>query len=136
MSEKKPAQNKHMSTTTKVLIGVGAVAVVAVGVVLWASATVNNYEEPERTTQTLIDESNRGREDNAVRLIYSGANYYKAQYGFYPATLDDFLSEETLSGIMETLPDLKYRQNSATSFIITYTNMDGEKVVLESPEED
>ena len=41
MSEKKATQNKHMPTTTKVLIGVGVVAVVAVGAVVWGGAGVN-----------------------------------------------------------------------------------------------
>ena len=130
MSEKKPAQNKHMPTTTKVLIGVGAVAVVAVGVVLWASVVVNNYEEPERTTQTLIDESLKGREESLANQIVILANIYKQENGEYPSSIDNLSSTATEAA--QELRDFSYRLNSDDSYTITYTDLNGKKVVINS----
>lgn len=130
MSEKKPAQNKHMSTTTKVLIGVGAVAVVAVGAVLWATAVVNNYEEPERTTQTLIDESLKSREESLANQIAILANIYKQENGKYPSSIDNLSSTATEAA--QELRDFSYRLNSDDSYTITYTDLNGKKVVINS----
>lgn len=132
MSEKKPAQNKHMSTTTKVLIGVGAVAVVAVGAVLWAAAVVNNAEVEKDyiTPDELAQQTQQDKLDAVVGQLKPMAELYRVDYGHYPYRLEDFVKDP--DNLRKTVPDLSYIYNSDDSFTITYTDLDGEKVVINS----
>ena len=138
MSEKKPAQNKHMSTTTKVLIGVGAVAVVAVSAVLWAAAVVDNTEVEKDyiTPEELAQQTQQDKLDAAVSQLKASANLYLAENGRYPDGLEDFVtSPET---VKENIPGLSYILNDDGSVTIKYTNTNGEqdKVVLPAPDKD
>ena len=135
MSEKKPAQNKHMPTTTKVLIGVGAVAVVMVGVVLWASAVVSNAEVEKDyiTPEELAQQTQQNKLDAVVSQLKPMAELYRIDYGHYPYRLEDFVKDP--DNLRETVPDLSYIYNSDDSFTITYTDLDGKKVVINSADQ-
>lgn len=132
MSKKDAAQNKHMSTTTKVLIGVGVVAVVAVSAVLWAAAVVNNIdvEEDYITLEDSAQQTQKWELEAIVGQLKPMAELYRVDYGHYPYRLEDFVKDP--DNLRETVPDLSYIYNSDGSFTITYTDLDGEKVVINS----